>query len=1191
MVLEDENDNAPEWEQARYSVTVEENAAPDTSLATLRAADADTGRNADIRYYFRYLARLYHHNFYSFFRYSLKGEDADAFKIDAITGDLSARTAFDREQKAEYEFVAVAEDDGDDVKLSNSARVRVRISDVNDNKPVLSNTVSTITVPDTVTAGDFLYKFDAVDADSGLNSRLQFSLGGSDSGSFRVEADTGVLTAATALGRRGARFTLELEVTDTGSPAQVSRAAVTVQVAGADTFPTFATSANQIFVEEGSVSEDLPSVEASSLSGAAVQYSIAGGDLARAFTIDSNSGKLKLVKPLDREQAETFDLYIGAYERGSEGHVSHHKVRVAVVDANDNSPQFEADYMTAEVREEQVPPLTVTRVTATDRDEGDNGRVAYRLLDHGDKFSIDPESGEISTVARLDRETQDQYQLHVEAYDGGQRSLSGSAVIKVMVTDINDNPPKFTRIISINITENSPLGTKVVTVETVDRDIGENADVRYELVENPGDMFRIEPDTGDILVTGHLDREQRDEYLLKVVATDGAWRAETTVGVNILDMNDNRPSFSQREVTMVLPPSSAAVALVGRVTARDEDGPGPNSAVKYKLRETSEYFSIDSSSGEILSKQQLTYTRTTRGRSLENVYTLRVVATDSGQPPLSDEVLVSVLVTAANTAAPAFAQPDYTRALPSLAPAGMEVVRVEAVDRVDTGLNAEVVYSLRPGADPHFTIHPESGAVRLARELSSAQGASYQLEVEARDRGDPALSSTATVTLMASGDNQHPPQFSDVSTQVIIPENEPVDSFIIKLSATDRDSGINGILRYDIVGGNQEDRFRVDERSGQIYINKPLDYDNENVYNLTIQARDLAFSPKSSESVLKIILTDVNDNVPFFERPQYDAYLQENSAPGTRVIKMKAIDFDSPRYAKIQYDIEEQKMKEYFAVDRTSGVVTSRVPFDYEKLSEYSFHIVASNPGAQGSNRSLVRVHITGDNEHFPRFQQPVFQFSVSESAAADTKVGQIRALDQDLGRDGEVFYFLSGSSSEQGFSVDRRTGVISVQKSLDRESQNRFVLTVLAKNRGSILGNDTDEAQVIVQVQDGNDPPVFVRDSYRASVPENIRVGSMILTVEAVDKDVRPRNSQFSYSIIGGNDEAMFEVDPSSGSIRTVKQLDREAAARHELRLAATDNGTPAQTGTSLVTITVEDVNDNPPSLETRTAVLRENR
>merc|ERR1719245_496628 len=115
-------------------------------------------------------------------------------------------------------------------------------------------------------------------------------------------------------------------------------------------------------------------------------------------------------------------------------------------------------------------------------------------------------------------------------------------------------------------------------------------------------------------------------------------------------------------------------------------------------------------------------------------------------------------------------------------------------------------------------------------------------------------------------------------------------------------------------------------------------------------------------------------------------------------------------------------MKQYFSIDKRSGLVSSRVSFDYEQLSDYSLHVLVSNPGSGLSNSTRLNIHITGVNEDYPRFQQPVFQFAVSESSVEDTFVGQIRALDQDQGRDGEVLYFLIGSSSNRGFKIDKRT-------------------------------------------------------------------------------------------------------------------------------------------------------------------------
>ena len=142
-------------------------------------------------------------------------------------------------------------------------------------------------------------------------------------------------------------------------------------------------------------------------------------------------------------------------------------------------------------------------------------------------------------------------------------------------------------------------------------------------------------------------------------------------------------------------------------------------------------------------------------------------------------------------------------------------------------------------------------------------------------------------------------------------------------------------------------------------------------------------------------------------------------------------------------------------------------------------------------------------------------------------------------------------------------------------------------KNRGSIVGNYTDEAQVILRVQDDIDPPVFSQTEYLVSVPEDIPPGSNIITLKAVDKDVRPRNSQFSFSIVSGNSEEMFELDPGSGAVRVVAELDRERQQTHLLTVAAVDSGSPAQTGTASLLVTVEDVNDSPPMLEEASRVV----
>ncbi len=293
----------------------------------------------------------------------------------------------------------------------------------------------------------------------------------------------------------------------------------------------------------------------------------------------------------------------------------------------------------------------------------------------------------------------------------------------------------------------------------------------------------------------------------------------------------------------------------------------------------------------------------------------------------------------------------------------------------------------------------------------------------------------------------------------------------------------------------------------------------------------------------------MDDNPPIFDKSEYEANLKENSEPGTEVTQMIATDLDSPKNAKIEYELTNHK--DEFSVDPVTGIVVSKVVFDYEQTDSVELKIRAKNPSDPSVfAETILKVSIEGENEFFPKFRQPVFQFAVSESAQIGDIVGQVEAPDIDKGKDGEVFYYIVGFGS--GFGVDRTTGIIRVRDPLDRESQNRYVLTVLAKNSGSIRGNDTDEAQVIIQVQDGNDPPVFRKPLYTAKISEAAAIGAAVVTVSAVDKDVRPRNSQFSYSIYEGNTDNKFTIDPGNGVITVEKSLDREDVDFYNLTIRA---------------------------------------
>lgn len=361
---------------------------------------------------------------------------------------------------------------------------------------------------------------------------------------------------------------------------------------------------------------------------------------------------------------------------------------------------------------------------------------------------------------------------------------------------------------------------------------------------------------------------------------------------------------------------------------------------------------------------------------------------------------------------------------------------------------------------------------------------------------------------------------------------------------------------------------------------RPLDYDSFPEYRLNITAHDLGYESRNAAASLTILLTDVNDNPPEFDKELYVTYLPENSPIGSEVYRIVATDKDSARNAIIHYSIVSGDGGQYFTIEKTTGLIKSTKMFDYEKRQKYELTVGASNPDSLMKTSTKIIINISGVNEFYPKFDRPVFHFEISESSEINAIVGKVSAEDKDMGEDGLIYYLLVGSSNDRGFTISHTDGTIKVSRRLDRETQSRIVLTVLAKNAGPIYGDRIDEAQVVISVQDGNDPPEFEKSLYEAVISEDVVPGTTVTSVKAFDKDLRLQNNQFVYSILSQDSSHVFKVNSLSGLIETAGKLDREINPEYTVTVAAIDTGNPPQTGTTTVLIKLSDVNDNGPVL-----------
>lgn len=1151
------------FERQNYYATIRENLAIGTKVLHPKAMDRDAGLNAKIRF-------------------SLLGENVNNFRIDSDTGEITTATILDREKINVYYMTLMAQDSSPTEPKATAVNLTIVILDENDNSPTFKQSSFNVNVPDRIKGGQFVFGAHAIDIDDGINSRITYSISGKDLATFTIDNSTGVIKTINDLSSIGHGidkvYSLVISASDQGVNSKTTSAELTILLRPAHMFPSFSYLAQTQFtlpedIAEGKIVTKIQATSPKKGSNGNIKYSIAGGNVYDALRIDPNSGELSIDKAgLDYELSQIYEVWIEAADSDRPSLRSVVKLILNVTDTNDNSPIMDRLIYHADVMEEESPPVTVSRVSASDADSGDNGLIAYKLItDFDGSFEIDSDSGEISTTMKLDRENIAHYELIVEAVDQGLPQRTGTTSVLVTILDKNDNPPRFSRLFSVNVTENAEIGTFVIQVTSSDLDSGENANATYSFTENPGHKFSIDPISGNVTVTEYLDREQQDEYVLKVAAFDGSWRAETALTITIQDQNDNAPEFEHSYYSFNFLELQSNISLVGQVTANDRDKQGPNSIISYSLQQPSDLFSIDPATGELFSKRTLHYRHSHMISSPENIYSLIVLAIDNGKPPMYSDCLVNINVVDSNNNAPKFEQKRYLSPVPSAATIGQKIVQVLAEDEFDFGINAEIDYLIVGGNSAgNFTINKNDGWISANKTLTNGPGEAYKLLVRAVDRGVPPQQDETEVTIIVTGENRHSPVFTALSYQVIVPENEPIGSAILTVTASDIDDGPNGMVRYSISGGNEREEFIIDPQSGIITIQQSLDYDLIQEYHLNITAQDLGFKPRNAVAMVTVILTDINDHPPVFNQSVYHAYLPENQPINSFVFKAVATDKDSPRNAIIRYSIVNGMNSDMVGISPTTGEITSRVSFDYEEENEFDITIKASNPDSSMSSVATVIIHITGVNEFYPTFLQPVFHFDVSESAEIGTTVGMIQATDKDDGTDGKVYYLLVGSSNDKGFSIHCDTGMIRVARNLDRETQSRVVLTVMAKNSGGIRGNDTDEAQVIISIQDGNDPPEFLQHKYEASISEDAAVGTKIIAVKAIDKDVRSQNNQFSYSIIGGNNNHSFKVDPQTGFIETARILDRETVSEYNVMIGAIDTGLPPQTGTTTVLISV---------------------
>lgn len=849
--------------------------------------------------------------------------------------------------------------------------------------------------------------------------------------------------------------------------------------------------------------------------------------------------------------------------------------------AVNSAPQFQLPNYQVSVPENEPAGTRVIALKATDSDPGDAGKIEYgmeALFDSRSKdfFRIDPQTGSIETVQPLDREVKDTHVFKVTATDNGTPRRAATSYLTVTVSDTNDHGPVFEQNeYRVRIRENLEVGFEVITVRATDGDAPSNANMIYKIVNGEGvnSGFEIDSRNGLVKIRLRPDRETMDQYQLIVEANDqgkdpGPRSATATVYITVEDENDNYPQFSEKRYVVQVPENVAINTKVAQVEASDRDE-GNNGKVQYSITSgnVKGQFFIHTPTGAIDVINPLDY-------EMIREYNLRIRAHDGGRPPLFNGTgIVVVQVVDVNDNAPMFVSTPFQATVLENVPIGYSVIHIQAIDS-DSGENARLDYRLTdttPGFP--FTINNSTGWVTVSSELDRETTEYYTFGVEARDNGVPVMSSSASVSITILDVNDNIPTFTEKEYSLKINEDAVVGSSVLTVTALDRD--VNSVVTYQISSGNTRNRFAITSQSGGglITLALPLDYKKERQYVLTVTASD---GTRFDNVQVFINVTDANTHRPVFQSASYHQTFSEDQPIGSTVLVISATDEDTGENARITYIMEENVPQ--FKIDPDTGAITTQVEIDYEDLASYTLAIIARDNGIpQKSDTTYVEIIILDANDNTPQFGRDKYLGSVLEDAPLMTSVLQISASDRDSGSNGRVSYtFHGGDDGEGDFMIEPYSGIIRINRKLDRENIPVYTLKAFAVDRGVPPLRAAVEIQI--SVLDTNDnAPVFEKNELFIDVKENSPVDSVVARITAMDPD-EGTNAQILYQILAGNNPEVFDLDMLTGDLKLLMDLDYETKREYVIQVQATS--APLVSG-AVVHIRVVDVNDNDPVLQ----------
>ncbi|KAM4586907.1 protocadherin alpha-10-like [Fundulus diaphanus] len=506
----------------------------------------------------------------------------------------------------------------------------------------------------------------------------------------------------------------------------------------------------------------------------------------------------------------------------------------------------------------------------------------------------------------------------------------------------------------------------------------------------------------------------------------------------------------------------------------------------------------------------------------------------------------------------------------------------------DADVGKNTIHSYRLSPNEHFSLETQRGErvtpeLVLQKVLDREKEPVIRLSLTAMDGGTPAKTGTMDLTINVLDINDNAPEFGKTLYKASVFENVTIGTSIITLTATDLDAGTNGQVFYSLSavgGGKANELFAIDEKTGTVKNIKNIDFEENNAFEIRVQASDRAVFPMTSHAKLLIEVLDVNDNAPEITVTSLLNTVKEDASIGTAIALVSVFDKDSSKNAMVNCKISnnvpfklESNYKNYYSL-----VVDG--PLDREKAPHYNISITAVDEGSPPlSSTSIILVHVSDVNDNKPHFSESTINIFIKENSPTGAVIKTVSADDEDTDQNGKVSYSLLQDNRNSlplssMININSETGDIISLQSFNHEELKTFQFKVQATDSGVPPLSSNVTVNVLILDENDNIPTILAPYSEHGSVnsetiPYSAEAGYFVAKIRAVDAD-SGYNALLSYHLSEPKGNNLFRIGTSTGEIRTKRRMSDNDLKTHPLVVLVSDNGEPSLSATVSIEVMV---------------------